>query len=322
MQKETKVFYIDQPHELRVTERIKRILYPFYNLALKVASLFLKKDERKTKYSLSMCSCFKNEAAFLKEWIEYHLFIGYDHFYLYNNNSTDNYEEVLQPYVNSGVVTLIEFPVVPVQVAAYKHFYDTYRGETKWVSFFDIDEFVCLYNDENIIEWLGKFSKYPVVYVYWKYFGSSGLMDHDYNKLVLEQYTCATDKYVNIGKTFYNTRYEIANFDKTMVHFLTAKWKGIKIPAVNEAGNFTIWGIQKIRRKDFTIQLNHYWSKAFNLYIEKYKKGSSANGTLWKKLWVYKETEHLCKDVDVMILRFLTELKLRMAGIDENKVLD
>ena len=322
MKRYNKTFYIDQPHELSMNERIKRILYPLYNFSLKILSFFMKKDTRKTKYYISMCSCFKNEAPFLKEWIEYHLFIGYDHFYLYNNNSTDNYEEVLQPYVNSGVVTLIEFPIVPVQVAAYKHFYDTYRYETKWVSFFDIDEFVCLYREVNIKDWLNRFSKYPVVYVYWKYFGSSGLMNHDYNKLVLEQYRCATDKYINIGKTFYNTRYEIASFDKSMVHFLTVKWKGIKIPAVNEAGNFTIWGIQRIKKKDFTIQLNHYWSKAFNLYIEKYKKGSSANGTLWKKLWVYKEIEHLCKDWDVSILRFLTELKLRMAGIDENKVLD
>lgn len=322
MQTETKTFYIDQPHELRLSEKVKLVLYPFYNIFLKLVSLFMRKDTRVLKYQASICSCFKNEAPFLKEWIEYHKFIGIDHFYLYNNNSIDNYEDILAPYVTSGIVTLIEFPIVPVQVAAYTHFYETYRTETKWVTFIDIDEFICPYKDESIKTWLNRFSKYPLVCMYWKYFGSTGLIDHDFSRTVMEQYTCATDKFINIGKVFYNTRYEIAKFDKSMVHFMQVRWHGLVFPAINEALNFSIWGIQKISKSQFTLQLNHYWSKAFNQYIKKYKNGSSAFGNNWKKIWVYKETEHLCKTSDLTIFRFLTEVKLHMEGIDENTILD
>ena len=37
------------------------------------------------KYKLSICAIFKNEANYLKEWIEYHRMVGVEHFYLYNS---------------------------------------------------------------------------------------------------------------------------------------------------------------------------------------------------------------------------------------------
>ena len=322
MKTEDKYFYIDRPHELTARERVKHCIYPFYNAFLKMVALTYTEDKRKLKYELSICSCFKNEAPFLKEWIEYHLFIGYDHFYLYNNNSSDNYLEVLSPYISKGIVTLTDMPVIPVQVPSYEDFSARFRNETKWVTFLDLDEFVCPLKDENVKDWLKPLSKHPVVCIYWKYFGSSGLIDHDFDKPVIEQYTQATDKFINIGKCFYNTRYEIAKYNRGMIHSLSVKWHGISIPPVNESGNYSIWDCNRMGGGRFTIQLNHYWSKAFNQYIEKYKKGSGASGQMWKKIWVYKETEHLCKTVDVKILRYLTELKLRLSGNNEFEMLE
>src|SRR5277367_3568367 len=65
---------------------------------------------RKKKHFLSLCSLFKDEAKFLKEWIEYHLLIGVDHFYLYNLESSDSSKKVLREYVSRGIVTLINWP--------------------------------------------------------------------------------------------------------------------------------------------------------------------------------------------------------------------
>ena len=44
-----------------------------------------------------------NEAAYLEEWISYHLLINVDHFYVYNDESTDNTPEVLAPYIKQGI---------------------------------------------------------------------------------------------------------------------------------------------------------------------------------------------------------------------------
>ncbi len=59
------------------------------------------------EYRLSIGTIFKDEAKWMKEWIEYHLLIGVEHFFLYNNDSTDNYAEVLDPYIKKGIVELI-----------------------------------------------------------------------------------------------------------------------------------------------------------------------------------------------------------------------
>ena len=44
--------------------------------------LFGTVDKRSLKYDVSLCLIFKNEGLFLQEWIDYHLTVGVDHFYL------------------------------------------------------------------------------------------------------------------------------------------------------------------------------------------------------------------------------------------------
>src|SRR5438132_10410475 len=69
------------------------------------------KEPTKTKkYNISICAIFKNEAPYLKEWIEFHRLVGIDHFYLYNLGSTDRYRDVLKDYVKQGIVSLIQWP--------------------------------------------------------------------------------------------------------------------------------------------------------------------------------------------------------------------
>lgn len=72
------------------------------------------------QYKVSIGAIFKNEALYLKEWIEFHRIVGVEHFYLYNNNSDDNYREVLEPYIKRNIVTLVDWPKNQAQIEAYK----------------------------------------------------------------------------------------------------------------------------------------------------------------------------------------------------------
>ena len=40
---------------------------------------------------VALCMRFRDEARYLAEWVEYYLAAGVDHFFLYNNFSTDDY---------------------------------------------------------------------------------------------------------------------------------------------------------------------------------------------------------------------------------------
>lgn len=275
--------------------------------------LFVKKKNfEPKKYHISICGCFKNEARFLKEWIEYHLMMGVDHFYLYNNNSDDNYKEVLKNYVDRGIVTLEEFPEIPAQPGVYQHWYNNYRQESDWVSFLDMDEFFVPLKHNTLRDWLDDHSKYPVLLVYWKMFGTSGIMKHDDTRLVSEQYTVSWPKFDAIGKLLYNTNYDVVALKRGSMHSIKVWYHGIKIPPINMYGHFVQAGIHRTNNKTPDIQLNHYWSKAFDIYELKHKRGSGAFGKSWKTFDQFCWHENHNTSSDFAIYRFLVQLKLRM----------
>ena len=79
------------------------VSYVVYNYGIRpYVRWFGKVDTRQRKHRVALCLIFKNEAPFLKEWLDYHLALGVDHFYLYNNNSDDDFREVLRPYATGG----------------------------------------------------------------------------------------------------------------------------------------------------------------------------------------------------------------------------
>ena len=63
------------------------------------------------KYYFSVASMFKNESWTLKEWIEHYKLYGADHIYLIDDFSDDDYLPILQPYIDSGYVTLFKSDV-------------------------------------------------------------------------------------------------------------------------------------------------------------------------------------------------------------------
>ena len=281
-----------------------------------------RKTDKEHKYEIGFCTIFKDESPFLKEWLDYHLLIGVEHFYLYNNNSSDNYLEILTPYIDKGIVTLIEWPETPGQLSAYKHWLTNYKDEVKWVSFLDVDEFYCPIKDINLKDWIKKYEKYPVLLVYWRFFGASSKIEHDDNSFVIEQYTSCEKKLIELGKQFYNTDYEIdENYIGIGIHHLLAVKKfGITIPPMNVYGHFVKWNIHRGSSKEVDMQLNHYNTKAFNCYAQKHKKGDSAFMSSWRSFHSFLLIEQGCRTKDYTIQRFLLQLKLQKEGIDPEQL--
>jgi hypothetical protein len=284
------------------------------NLFLKTFFYFKSPIKYNKNYRFSILSIFKNEAPYLKEFIEYHMLIGFEHFYLYNNNSEDNYQEVLKDYVDKGIVTLVEWPVVPGQQAMYEHWYKEYRRESSWVSFLDLDEFICPLKVTKISEWIKPFEKYPEIMFYWKMFGSNGKYEHDNSKMVTEQYINSWSKISEIGKIIYNTDYDIPQFSKGMMHGFKVKYGWFQIPPINIFGYFVDYNIHRYSMKDISIQVNHYWSKAYACYLKKHQRGSAVFGKSWKTFDQFLWHEHFNVSSDYSIYRFLMQLKLKMDG--------
>lgn len=94
--------------------------------------------------------CDKDGYFCLRDWIEWHLMLGVQHFVLYDNGSKDQAPHlgVLQPYVESGEVTLINWPYKDtgignnkIQRVAMNHAIYLFSKTSSWIGFFDVDEF-------------------------------------------------------------------------------------------------------------------------------------------------------------------------------------
>ena len=104
-------------------------------------------------YKLSVGALFKNEASILKEWIEHYLHHGVEHFYLINDSSTDNFLDILQPYVDKSQVTLFTSKW-DYYTGRQRDMYNTFIlpriKETKWLLMVDIDEYLWSTKDINL----------------------------------------------------------------------------------------------------------------------------------------------------------------------------
>ena len=144
-------------------------------------------------YDLAVVAIMKNEAPYVKEWLDYHIAAGVDHFYIYDNDSPDNFKEVLQPYINAGIVTYEFYPGTSRQIEAYTEAFKTYRFFCRYMAFIDADEFIFPQTDKSISEVVDEiFADKPNaggLCINWMMYGSNNLETADYSKGVLERFT-------------------------------------------------------------------------------------------------------------------------------------
>lgn len=163
----------------------------------------------KYKYQIAVCAMFQNEAEWLKEWIEYHKLIGVEHFYLFDNGSSDNFKEVLKPYIKKGIVELYQHP----QVGQNQHEFlaiqyhlngtaiDLAKYKAKWLAIIDVDEFIVPLQTNFLLDLLSNYEKYGGLYANWLMFGTSNIQKIPYGCLMIEALNHCAVGQVPVGKS-------------------------------------------------------------------------------------------------------------------------
>lgn len=221
---------------------------------------------------VAICMMFQNEAPFLAEWIAYHRLIGVSHFYLYDNASTDNFWEVLEPYVKSGVVELFHLENTSssvhahnkLQQYAYTHALGLAENKQRWLAIIDSDEFICMPKEKSLPKFLRNYPKAPGLVVNWVMFGSSWLDDLKPGQLQIEQFTrCAPDdcEAHRFVKSIVRTKKAVS----VSIHLSQYKDHEEAVYANNrkysDRHNFSKLPIDKIR-------INHYWWRSERYFNE------------------------------------------------------
>jgi len=127
------------------------------------------------RYPIRKLSAFvrvRNEGRFILEWISHYRLLGFEHFYIYDNGSTDATRVILEPLIHMGVVTYVYWPTQPITPSAEIDFFKRFGTDSRWVAFFDSDEFLELRTSSTLLELLEKHNA-PALAINWRLFGSS-----------------------------------------------------------------------------------------------------------------------------------------------------
>lgn len=258
-----------------------------------------------TKNKLSICAIFRNEALYLKEWIEFHLLVGVEKFYLYNNRSDDDYMNILKPYMERNIVWLEQWnKEPPTQLEAYRDCVIMNGEFSEWIAFLDIDEFLWSTKYNKITEALDTFpDQWNVIGVNWKCFGSGGQQEF-INKPVIERFTLRKNSWIqanNFIKSIVRMNNGIFNFGDAHYALLpTYSPNGKLIPrSHNPEHDYTI------------LQINHYGSKSREEWVKRQLLGKpdTVNFKVNEQCYIDVQGDEI-DDRDIQ--RFLPQLKEKL----------
>ena len=281
---------------------VRKILTEGGLIAL-IKALYHQKEYDKIKdfkYYLSVVLCVKDEADYILEWIEYNLLQGVDHFYVYNNNGTDNTEELLKPYIDKGIVTWHVYPGKSKQREIYNHAIKNYRFETRWMAFFDVDEFVVSPQHRTLKEILPDFEAYSQLSIVQITYGTSH-HEHKTNDLVIERFTMHQTGVSRIVKSVVNPRKVIA----MDVHIHSVLGESVDENKIN------LYGIYPKNPTANIVRINHYCVKSLEECMAKRNKGgSNTPASRYEDEWFKKANRN--EETDDIISVYVPILKQKL----------
>ncbi len=267
----------------------------------------------KKKYELCIASMFQNEASRLKEWIEYHHIAGIEHFYLYNNESNDNWQEVVSPYVQRGLVEIIDWPTLSSsdwglpQRCAYRDALKKTETISEWLALIDLDEFILPLQGTTISECLKIF--FPdatAIYVNWLHFGTGGITLAPEDSMLLKLTACSNRTHPCNGGGKSIVKPAKVNIDNVWtVHYCPLR-DGFHYYNVNyNRLNFNNKGILQLNynHDNRYIQINHYRmgdeSYFYNIRLPRQIKGKLSETLLWEHYHAFNQEK------DDTIIKFI-----------------
>lgn len=238
-------------------------------------------------FRLAVVAMVKNEGRHLEEWLAYHILLGCEHFYLFDNGSTDDSQEVLKKFITYGYVTRIDWPLFPGQDDAYNYAVGSFGHLAEWLAFIDADEFIVLKRHRSLPELLATVDGDQLL-VFWKMFGHSGHRKRPTGLMV---------------KNFVRCEPELSSVAKAIVrsdrirsahchNCITTTGRTVNDRGAPLREN---WIHPDADLSDDSIRINHYFTRSYEEYEEKIRRGE-ADGRTLKPLRPYEDFDYEDED--------------------------
>lgn len=238
---------------------------------LKFRSYFRRASAAGEAQKLVICTVFKDEAPFLKEWLDFHFRQGVDHVLLIDNFSSDQPHQVLKDYLDQGKVSLLQTrsPKMSTVIQAR----ELNRGvrhlringfRNCWCAFIDVDEFLYSTGHSNLKEVLQDFSKRKTgaVLANWMMFGTSHLQDIDPARPMLRQFTLRAPDKMHSHRMFKPITWLPNVLGFTEGPHLPVLRKGAEV----YYSNGEVFDPANRLIVHQPLRINHYWYRSENYY--------------------------------------------------------
>ncbi|MCD7453139.1 hypothetical protein HAX54_019882 [Datura stramonium] len=115
------------------------------------------------QHQMCVCTMLRNQASFLQEWIMYHSKIGVQRWFIYDNNSLDDIEDVVKVLSMDWNINVTRhvWPWIKTQEAGFAHCALRARDVCEWVGFMDVDEFFHLPTGLSLLDILRNQTQSP-----------------------------------------------------------------------------------------------------------------------------------------------------------------
>jgi hypothetical protein len=236
----------------------------------------------------------KNEARFLPEWLAHHVRVGVEHFYVYDNNSTDDTAAAIEPFISRGLVTLVPWSNVPASPSAHNDFFARFGGNTEWAMFLDADEFLMLGTPTPLTSILEQNRRWPAIALNSRYFGTG---DHETIPagLVTEQFVKAEDRYNDHVKVIAQPT-EIVKYRNPHNFYYRRGRLARTLDGRRVFGSFVR------TTSEPAIVVNHYLNRSREDYVNKRRRGyATAGGEKAQQRGASRELLELAKFNDVAV---------------------
>jgi len=227
------------------------------------------------KLKVCVCTLGRNENLYIREFVSHYEKYGVDKIFLYDNNKKDGerFEDVIGDYINNSFVELLDWrgkdqPIFPIMNDCYRKNNNKYD----WLIFYEIDEFINLYNFSNVKDYLNQdiFKNCSIIHL--------NIINHsDNNKLYYENKSLHErfPVIVPLERSQISVksivRGNISNLQISWMHYINEN-----IPGCNGFGGPS----DLIHGNDFKYYvIDHYYSKSTEEFIRKITRGDCWRGT-------------------------------------------
>lgn len=135
----------------------------------------------------------KNENLYLDEWINYYYNLGFEKFFIWDNNEPNDLSiyDITNKY---AFVTVLDargrnkLNSLGNQVGCYQKTYNEIKDYYDWIGIFDIDEFLYIPKDINEFLTEERWKDTACIHFNWRYYGDNDLVFYD-SRPVQERFT-------------------------------------------------------------------------------------------------------------------------------------